>query len=139
MMHNRLFALAGMMPLLAYAAGAELTCPLLLSAEAVKINPPPGWTGTTTSLIRLTGGGVMRGPPDGGGHLVPDSNRTVKWKSVTDYTFGPGEEKWLVCVYGHPSLQLAKRLDDAATRCEITTVEDGRKNVERVSAQCTTR
>lgn len=40
------------------------------------------------------------------------------------WRFEKGEEKWLWCGYGREVIQLAKRMNDVATKCEMTGKEE---------------
>jgi hypothetical protein len=64
--------------LLPCAAIAEpkASCPLVLQQEAVDVRAPVGWTGYSSGIMRLTGYGMMAGPPESMTYLVPAGSRS---------------------------------------------------------------
>jgi hypothetical protein len=119
------------------AAAQTVSCPLTLPEDAVAVaRPPAGWIAGPPSLVRLQGGGVMRGHPSGIGYLVPASQKKVKGGTVATFRFDAGEEKWLWCEYGASVAQIARRMDDAATACAVTTTEERRGVIAEMVAQC---
>jgi len=116
---------------------APVSCPLTLPREALTVRPAPGWTGYTPSLMRLTGFGMMAGPPQSMSYLVPSGSRKIKGGAASTWQFGVGEEKWLYCTYGGSSvIQIAKRLDDAATECTLTHKESKLDGITEMAAVC---
>jgi hypothetical protein len=73
---------------------------------------------------------MMRGHPKQIGYLRPEVR-----KGVSRYTFDAGEEKWLYCSYG-AAVQLAKRMDDKATRCEVSSTKDSTGALATITANC---
>lgn len=67
---------------------------------------------------------MMRGNPRGLGYLVPESTKKLQGGNVDSWSFDKGGEKWLWCGYGREVIQLSKRMNDAATRCEMTGKEE---------------
>jgi hypothetical protein len=68
----------------AYTAEQRTSCPLILPAAAVTVRAPTGWTGYTPSLMRLTGFGMMAGPPESMTYLVPSGSRKLKGGAATN-------------------------------------------------------
>ena len=119
------------------AAGAEpVSCPLTLPADALTVRAPTGWHGSSPMLLRLTGGAVIRGHPDGLGYLVPFKSTLSKQGSIQTFVFEPGEERWLWCSYGRGSPQLAKRLTNEGTECTVTRKESKSEGVTAITAKC---
>lgn len=116
------------------AAEPAISCPATLAADAVTVRPPKGWTGSFPALKRLTEGGVMSGPPEGMGYLVPARSKSTSMKTVLTFSFEPGEEKWLWCQYG--GVQLSRRLPDEATECALTYTKSSRGSIEEMYATC---
>jgi hypothetical protein len=121
----------------AVAVAQTVSCPLTLEEGSIVVaRPPAGWLGTSPSLARLTAGGVMRGHPTLMQYLVPNGSRKVKGGSVISWEFDAGDEKWLWCSYGTNALQVAKRMDDPATLCEVTVKEARRGVISEMIAEC---
>jgi hypothetical protein len=121
----------------AFAQAQRESCPLLLPEGAIAVTrPPAGWTPGPRTLVRLSGAGVMSGKPERMGYLIPSEGRKIKGGHVTSYIFDAGEEKWLWCEYGTSATQIAKRMNDAATACEVTTKEERRGVYTEVTAAC---
>jgi hypothetical protein len=75
------------------AAAQTVSCPLTLPEGAVAVaRPPAGWIAGPPSIVRLQGGGVMRGHPSGIGYLMPASQKKVKGGTVATFRFDAGEE-----------------------------------------------
>lgn len=135
MMHAAIATFLALAPMLASAQ--QESCPLLLPEGAITVaRPPAGWVTGPKSLVRLTGAGVMRGPPHGMAYLVPSGDRKIKGGHVTTFAFQPGEEKWLWCEYGTAATQIARRMSDAATTCALTTKEERRGVYTEVKVVC---
>jgi hypothetical protein len=102
------------------------TCPPMLAKAAVAVKAPAGWQGYSSSLMRLTGFGMMAGPPESMTYLVPANSKKRKDGSVTIWQFAGGGEKWLYCTYdGSAAIQISRRLDDTSTRCEVSAKTAG--------------
>jgi hypothetical protein len=113
-----------LLPALAFAQSAD--CPLMLPQGSIEVpRPPVGWIGSSPTLAKLTGGGVMSGHPKLMQYLVPDETKKIKGGSRTTWRFQPGEEKWLYCTYGTQAVQIAKRMDDKASQCTVVWREEG--------------
>ncbi|MBC7919098.1 MAG: hypothetical protein H7Y28_14940 [Rhodoferax sp.] len=110
-------------------------CPLLLPAgTAAEAKPMPGWKLFMPQEIRITGGGLVTGEPDGQAYLKPLTVRTRKADGKTievqSWELGQpqGFPQWLYCEYGH-GLQLFRRIDSHAAKCSMTgTWEPGALN-----------
>jgi hypothetical protein len=121
----------------ALASAQRESCPLLLPEGGIVVaRPPTGWTAGPESLVRLSGAGVKRGPAQGFAYLVPNGDRKINGGYVTTYEFDAGEEKWLWCEYGTAATQIAKRMGNAATKCEVTSKEERRGVYTEVTAVC---
>lgn len=122
-------------PILAVAQ--TVTCPESLPEGAVEVKrPPDGWVASSTNVIRLDGGGMMSGDPRQMQYLVPASSRKVPGGGSSAWNFDRGEQKWLYCTYGKMAVQLATRMDDTSTSCEVT-VKYGQKNaIVGITAVC---
>lgn len=118
------------------ASAQQATCPAALAEGATAITrAPAGWT-PSTSLARISSGGMMSGPPEKIAYLVPNTTIKRHQQSVDVWSFRRGDEKWLWCGYGAESLQLAKRMDDKATECKVTGNRDKHGHLERISVTC---
>jgi hypothetical protein len=114
-----------------------VSCPLILPADTLVVRAPTGWTGYSPSIMRLTGFGMMAGPPQSLSYLVPSGSRKIKGGAASSWQFEAGEEKWLYCTYGGSSvIQIAKRLDDAATECTLTHRETKLDGITEMAAVC---
>lgn len=123
------------LPLLAFADSAHsaeqrVTCPELLHPEAVQSNrPPAGWKLYMPQEVYLSGGGMVQGPPDRSGYMVPDDSKRTKSgirATQTDrWTFHApeGDPTWIYCGYGggRSPIQIFKPIADDATECTLTT------------------
>ena len=105
------------------ACAQQVSCPLTIHEGAVEVNAPSGWQ-ASSSLAHLGSAGMTRGNPRRLGYLVPEATRNLKDGAVDSWRFAKGEEKWLWCGYGREVIQLAKRMSDAATKCEMTGKEE---------------
>lgn len=59
-------------------ASSETACPASLPAESLQVRAPDGWTGYSPSILRLSGAGMMAGPPQSMTYLVPDKSSRTK-------------------------------------------------------------
>ncbi|HZV65083.1 MAG TPA: STY0301 family protein [Telluria sp.] len=121
-------------------AGADrVACPILLDEGTVAVvRPPAGWLGTSHSIMRLTGGGIMRGHPDQMAYLVPSASKRTKGGGITTWTFESGEKRWLWCSYGGSgAIQLSKRLDDSAGDCSVHFRTAEKDQIVDLYAACT--
>jgi hypothetical protein len=130
--------IAAMLLMSGAAFPEPVACPLILEEGAIKIvRPPTGWTATSHSLARLTGGGLMRGHPDQIGYLRAEKTTHFKGGGTASNEFEAGEEKWLWCGYGATNaLQLSKQLPDSATQCTVTHRETKRDGITEIAAEC---
>jgi hypothetical protein len=88
----------------------------------------------TTGLV--PGGGMMSGDPKQMQYLVPASSKKVRGGGASTWNFDRDEQKWLYCTYGKMAVQLARRMDDKSTSCEVT-VKHGRKDaIVGITAFC---
>ncbi|UGQ46353.1 STY0301 family protein [Massilia endophytica] len=118
--------------LLALAQSAltqQVSCPPWLSKDAFKPGrAPDGWVALMPSAARLSGGGLLYGPPEEQAYLRPDktSERTIQ--NQTEYTTSwrlsqPHQfETWMFCSYGgQASLQIFKKVRSDANQCTATS------------------
>lgn len=117
-------------------ADEKTSCPLVLQPDAVVVRAPAGWKGYSPSLMRLTGYGMMAGPPESLAYLKPYESkpRASRW------VFDGGGEKWLYCTYDNSaSIQISKRLGDNATECTLTYKRTKLEGIVAMEAICRTR
>jgi hypothetical protein len=136
MMHKIAMLWLAALPLV--AAGQQRTsCPLVLPKETVAVSAPAGWHGYSSSIMRLTGFGMMAGPPESMTYLVPADSKKQKGRNTSAWRFARGDEKWLYCTYDRSgAIQISKRLDDAATECRLSYREDRPGSIVEMEAVC---
>lgn len=119
------------------AADGATTCPLVLPRTTVEIKPPIGWTGYSPAIVRLTGYGMMAGPPDSMTYLVPSGSKKLKDGSVSTWLFSKGEERWMYCTYDDSgAIQISKRLADDATECTLSYKRDKFGSIREMTVAC---
>lgn len=111
-----LMAAAIAMPISALAE--PVACPLLLPGARAS-EAPAGWKVVPPTAVRLADAGLMRGDPSRQAYLRGNDKQTRNGSSSVS-EFAAGEEKWLWCGYADGSVQIARRLPDAATVCTVT-------------------
>jgi hypothetical protein len=101
----------------ALAADMTAECPGIIPATAIKPDKAvTGWETVVPGQMHLRGAGMMAGKPETKMYLVPDKDA----KGVQTFGFVKGDgERWMWCDYG--VVELARKLDDGATSCVITT------------------
>jgi hypothetical protein len=113
-------------PAVAAAAPFRVTCPALLAPAAFRPDRvPAGWVGTVPQDTRVSGAGLLWGPPDESGYLKPDEAKTTgpagrrvnvtRWRLDVPHSY----ETWVYCAYG--PLQLAKRIPAEAIECTASS------------------
>lgn len=107
----------------AIACAQQVSCPLTIDEGGIEVKAPSGWRGSS-SLAHLGSAGMMSGNPRQLGYLVPTTIKKSNGRDVDFWTFDKGEEKWLWCGYGREVIQLTKRMNDMATRCEMKGKEE---------------
>jgi hypothetical protein len=120
MMRSLLF---GLLVAPAIGCAQQVSCPLTVKEGMVNVKAPVGWQ-ASSSLAHLGSAGMTRGNPRQLGYLVPTATKKANGRDIDSWTFAKGEEKWLWCGYGRETIQLAKRMNDATTRCEMTGREE---------------
>ena len=131
----RLLALFLAAPTLAIAQTA--TCPEALPEGAVEVKrAPQGWVASSPGVIRLDGGGMMSGDPKQMQYLVPAGSKKVRGGGASTWNFDRGEQKWLYCTYGKMAVQLARRMDDKSTTCEVTVRHGQKDAIVGILASC---
>ncbi|QYF94211.1 hypothetical protein KY495_03005 [Massilia sp. PAMC28688] len=115
------------------ATNLAAECPVRIPAASFTAGKPPaGWTGFVPAPLRLTGAGMMSGPPASLQYLVPDK----EGQEMQAYDFPKGDgQRWLWCSY-NGGVQLSRRLDDKATHC---TIVEKRRDKELLGAAVTCR
>lgn len=132
-----IFALVFAAMALTSTAAKETPCPLVLPRTTVEVNAPFGWTGYTPSIMRLTGYGMMAGPPDSMTYLVPSRSKKLKDRSASTWLFVRGEERWLYCTYDDSSaVQISKRLADGAETCTLSHKRDRFGSIGHMAVEC---
>ena len=121
----------------AAAAQQKESCPLVLPKETVAITPPAGWRGYSSSIVRLTGFGMMAGPPESMSYLVPADDKKRKNGGVNIWHFAGGDEKWMYCTYdGSAAIQISKRMSNAAKECQLSYREERPGSIVAMEAAC---
>ena len=134
-MMRRLILLAGAMPVLVTAQ--TIQCPQALPEGSIEIRQAPeGWHASSPTAVRLDGGGMLSEDPKKMQYLVPSNSRKVKGGGTSIWSFDPGEQKWVYCTYGRMAVQLAKRMDDQATTCQVTVKYERKDVVAEITAVC---
>lgn len=119
------------------AADDGASCPLVLPRTTVEVQAPNGWTGYSPSIVRLTGYGMMAGPPASMTYLVPSGSKKLKNGSVTTWLFTRGEERWMYCTYdGSGAIQISRRLADDATECALSYQRDKFGSIGKMTVAC---
>lgn len=102
----------------AHAGDMTAECPSVVKDDSLKPGTPlAGWQ-TVPTQQHLAGAGMMGGAPEMQAYLMPDKEDRPQGKQMFVFDKGDGQ-RWFWCLYG--GMRLAKRLDDKATRCTITT------------------
>lgn len=135
-MSKIIILLLASLPLAAVAA-QKTSCPLVLQKETVTVHAPAGWQGYSSSIMRLTGYGMMAGPPESMTYLVPADSKKQNGINKTAWSFEGGGEKWLYCTYdGSSAIQISRRLDDKTTRCEVSSKTGKMGSIEVADIEC---
>jgi hypothetical protein len=130
-------ALALVLAAPALAVAQTATCPDSVPEGAVEVKrAPEGWVASSPGVLRLDGGGMMSGDPRQMQYLVPASSRKILGGGTSIWNFDRGEQKWLYCTYGKMAVQLAKRMDDNATSCEVTVKRAHKEAILGIMAFC---
>jgi hypothetical protein len=118
----------------ALAAGMSVSCPLRIPGNVVKADKPvEGWTTTVAEQLHLSGAGMLAGAPATKTYLVPQNDT----RTAQTYSFTQGDgERWVWCSYGGGSVELARKLNDKATSCTITTKTTKADNTFSASVVC---
>lgn len=119
-----------------HAAEQRIACPKHLAPEAIQPNQPPaGWALYMPHGVRLSEGGMLHGPADQSGYMVPyESKRSKSGSRITQtdrwiFHAPEGYQTWVYCGYGGAGspLQIFKPVADDATECTLTSIStDGR-------------
>ena len=119
------------------AVAQTVSCPESLPDNAVEVKrAPEGWVASSPGVIRLDGGGMMSGDPKQMQYLVPASSKKVAGGGASTWNFDRGEQKWLYCIYGKTAIQLARRMDDKSTTCEVTVKRGQTDSIVGITAIC---
>ena len=118
-------------------ADEKASCPLALPRETVSVTAPVGWRGYSSGIVRLTGFGMMAGPPESMTYLVPANIQKRKGGATTTWRFAGGDEKWMYCTYDNSAaIQISKRLGDSVTECRLSYRENRPRNIVDMEAIC---
>jgi hypothetical protein len=130
---NIVVALAGVLygAATAFAGDMAATCPSVLKEESLR--PGTGIAGWQTIPMQqhLVGAGMMDGAPETESYRMPD--KESKGRQTFEFAKGEGQ-RWLWCLYG--GMRLAKRLDDNAVTCTITTTTKKPENTVMSAVAC---
>ncbi|WP_426113843.1 STY0301 family protein [Massilia sp. PWRC2] len=101
----------------AFAADMTAQCPGIIPVTTIKPDKAvAGWTTVVPGPMHLRGAGMLSGAPETKRYLVPDKDA----KGIQTYRVARGDgERWVWCDYG--AVELARKLDDSATSCVVTT------------------
>lgn len=115
----------------AVAGDMTAACPGVLTEDVLKPGRQvAGWV-TVPSQQHLAGAGMMEGPPEAEGYRIPDKEA----KGTQTFVFAKEDgQRWLWCIYG--GMRLAKRLDDRATTCTVTTKTKKPENNLSAAVEC---
>jgi hypothetical protein len=146
-MHSRRFRI---LPLLAAASGAlclspstvhsaeqRIQCPPTLEPDAIQGKAPAGWRFAMPQAAQLTAAGMLHGPPEESGYLVPAESKDSRQGWTQRWNFEPPHwyPTFVYCGYGGGGLQLFYPIPKDATQCVAT----GRKKggaIEQVAFVC---
>ncbi|GGY26891.1 STY0301 family protein [Pseudoduganella albidiflava] len=110
--------------------GAEhhIACPSTLEPGSVQGKAPAGWRFAMLQAAPLTSAGMLHGPPEESGYLVPEDNketgrggrRAQLWRFEQPHWY----PTYVYCGYGggRGLLQLFYPIPKAATECTATTL-----------------
>ncbi|MBB3117858.1 STY0301 family protein [Pseudoduganella violacea] len=120
----------------AYASTShEIECPTEISAAALAINAPEGWSAYAQEGLRLRSAEPALGPPEEKAFLKPGSTKSIKGGSIDSWLelSGSGPTgKWIVCRYGERGeITLSKKLHDNTSACTVSSRR------EQVQVSCT--
>lgn len=118
---------------LAATVNASVSCPMTLPREAVTVRGPAGWSGyVPPEFVRLTGFGLLAGPPNTLSYLAPIKST----KDVITWRVGEGP-RWLFCTYdGSAAIQIARPLPPTGATCTITYRETKQEGITAMAASC---
>lgn len=121
----------------ATAADISATCPLTLPVEAVAIRAPPGWIGHNSDFVRLTGAGMMAGPPETLSYLVPSTSKKIKGGGTSTWDFERTRQKWLFCLYDNSAaIQISRQLGGHATTCTMKYTKTSAGHISSATVTC---
>ncbi|MFP5391221.1 MAG: STY0301 family protein [Gammaproteobacteria bacterium] len=109
------------MSLAASAAEQVFPCPAEVQPASMKVDAPKGYKSHGPSPFRLTGAGLMWGPPETMATSVPHKT-TEKGGKETDSWAGIEHEpvKWMACTYEDGLVVLSQPIDPRAKACSVT-------------------
>lgn len=116
------------------AVSATASCPLTLPRDTVTVHAPDGWRGyTPPEFVRLTGFGLMAGPPETLSYLAPVKSA----KAVTTWQLDAATPRWLYCTYDHgAAIQIARPLPNVGTTCTVSYKETKQEGITAMTATC---
>ena len=74
--------------------------------------------------MHLTSAGMLSGAPEQEAYLVPVTSSHRNSGAADAWILAAGSEKWLWCGYGSETVKLFRRMDDAATRCDLVSRQE---------------
>jgi hypothetical protein len=125
-------------------AHAQQVAPSMAPETVQPNHPPTGWALYMPHGIRLTEGGMLHGPPDQSGYMVPDDSKLTKSGKATIQTdywkfHAPeGYATWIYCGYGGAGapLQIFKQVADDTTECTSTSKTKNAPGKDSVEFVC---
>jgi hypothetical protein len=105
----------------AHLALAESACPKTIAVEQKASAPAADWnvsySGYETALQGVT---IFDGPPAQQASLVPDSEKSSGDNVIQIWRLTKNDRGyWLRCNYANTTAQIARRLPDSITRCDV--------------------
>lgn len=112
----------------AWGAEYRISCPLTLEPGSVQGKAPAGWRFAMPQAAPLTVAGMLHGPPEESGYLVPEENRETgrdgRWMQRWRFEQPHWYPTFVYCGYGggRGPLQLFYPIPKATTECTATTL-----------------
>jgi hypothetical protein len=105
----------------AHIALADSACPRTIAVDQRASAPAPDWSvsysGYETAVQGVT---IFDGPPAGQASLVPDNEKTSGDNVIQTWRLTRSDRGyWLQCNYANTTAQIARRLPDNITRCDV--------------------
>jgi hypothetical protein len=105
----------------AQIALADSACPRTIAVEQKASAPALDWSvsysGYETAIQGVT---IFEGPPAEQASLVPDNEKTSGDNVIQTWRLTKSDRGyWLQCNYANTTAQIARRLPDSITRCDV--------------------